>query len=139
MGLIDLVTSLLECSFRVCLPSRKCGTSTELRIAILDAFNEAGIAMPFRQTDATPQGTKGKLKTRFGHRSGSGTRVSDICQGTRLGSSANTGCRERAAVGAGCQMIFPRRTTPELQRRALGRGLFSASDAPRARERGAWL
>ena len=23
--------------------------------AILDAFNEAGIAMPFRQTDATPQ------------------------------------------------------------------------------------
>jgi potassium-dependent mechanosensitive channel len=30
-------------------------TSTDLRIAILDAFNEAGIAMPFRQTDATPQ------------------------------------------------------------------------------------
>ena len=24
-----------------------------------------------------------------------GTRVSNICQGTRLGSSANTGCRER--------------------------------------------
>jgi potassium efflux system protein len=32
-------------------------TSTDLRIAILDAFNEAGIAMPFRQTDATPQNT----------------------------------------------------------------------------------
>jgi small-conductance mechanosensitive channel len=30
-------------------------TSTDLRIAILDAFTEAGIAMPFRQTDATPQ------------------------------------------------------------------------------------
>jgi small-conductance mechanosensitive channel len=30
-------------------------TSTDLRIAILDAFNEAGIAMPFRQTDATPR------------------------------------------------------------------------------------
>jgi potassium-dependent mechanosensitive channel len=30
-------------------------TSTDLRIAILDAFNEAGIAMPFRQTDAMPQ------------------------------------------------------------------------------------
>src|SRR5262249_28659147 len=29
------------------------------------------------------------------HRSGSGTRVSNICQGMRLGSSANTGCRER--------------------------------------------
>src|SRR5262245_38453038 len=29
------------------------------------------------------------------HRSGSGTRVGNICQGTRLGSSANTGCRER--------------------------------------------
>jgi small-conductance mechanosensitive channel len=30
-------------------------TSTDLRIAILDAFNETGIAMPFRQTDAMPQ------------------------------------------------------------------------------------
>ena len=30
-------------------------TSTDLRIAILDAFNEAGIAMPFRQMDAMPQ------------------------------------------------------------------------------------
>jgi small-conductance mechanosensitive channel len=30
-------------------------TSTDLRIAILDAFNEAGIAMPFRQRDAAPQ------------------------------------------------------------------------------------
>jgi potassium-dependent mechanosensitive channel len=30
-------------------------TSTDLRIAILDAFNEAGIAMPFRQTDTMPQ------------------------------------------------------------------------------------
>src|SRR5262249_31774921 len=30
-------------------------TSTDLRIAILDAFNEASIAMPFRQTDAMPQ------------------------------------------------------------------------------------
>jgi small-conductance mechanosensitive channel len=30
-------------------------TSTDLRIAILDAFNEAGIAIPFRQTDATPR------------------------------------------------------------------------------------
>jgi potassium-dependent mechanosensitive channel len=30
-------------------------TSTDLRIAILDAFTEAGIAMPFRQRDATPQ------------------------------------------------------------------------------------
>jgi potassium-dependent mechanosensitive channel len=29
--------------------------STGLRIAILDAFTEAGIAMPFRQTDGTPQ------------------------------------------------------------------------------------
>jgi potassium-dependent mechanosensitive channel len=29
-------------------------TSTDLRIAILDAFNEAGIAMPFRQTNSTP-------------------------------------------------------------------------------------
>ena len=29
------------------------------------------------------------------HRSGSGTRASNICPGTRLGSSANTGCRER--------------------------------------------
>ena len=28
---------------------------TDLRIAILDAFNEAGIAMPFRQTGAMPQ------------------------------------------------------------------------------------
>src|SRR5262249_9158915 len=28
------------------------------------------------------------------HRSGSGTRVSNICLGTRLGSSANTGCRD---------------------------------------------
>jgi potassium efflux system protein len=28
-------------------------TSTDLRIAILDAFNEAGIAMPFRQTNST--------------------------------------------------------------------------------------
>jgi potassium-dependent mechanosensitive channel len=30
-------------------------TSTDLRVAILDAFNEAGIAMPSRQTDASPQ------------------------------------------------------------------------------------
>jgi small-conductance mechanosensitive channel len=30
-------------------------TSTDLRIAILDAFNESGIAMPFRQTDAAPR------------------------------------------------------------------------------------
>ena len=30
-------------------------TSTDLRIAILDAFNEAGIAMPFQQTGAMPQ------------------------------------------------------------------------------------
>src|SRR5947199_868621 len=30
-----------------------------------------------------------------GHRSGSGTRVSNICPGMRLGSSANIGCRER--------------------------------------------
>ena len=30
-------------------------TSTDLRIAILDAFNKAGIAMPFRQTGAMPQ------------------------------------------------------------------------------------
>jgi potassium-dependent mechanosensitive channel len=30
-------------------------TSTDLRIAILDAFNEAGIAIPFRQADATPR------------------------------------------------------------------------------------
>ena len=30
-------------------------TSTDLRFAILDAFNEAGIAMPFRQTDAMSQ------------------------------------------------------------------------------------
>jgi potassium efflux system protein len=30
-------------------------TSTDLRIAILDAFNEAGIAMPIRQTDARPE------------------------------------------------------------------------------------
>jgi potassium-dependent mechanosensitive channel len=30
-------------------------TSSDLRIAILDAFNEAGIAIPFRQTDATPR------------------------------------------------------------------------------------
>ena len=29
------------------------------------------------------------------HRSGSGTRVSNICRGMRLGSSANTGCQER--------------------------------------------
>jgi small-conductance mechanosensitive channel len=29
--------------------------STDLRLAILDAFNEAGIAMASRQTDATPQ------------------------------------------------------------------------------------
>ena len=29
------------------------------------------------------------------HRSGSGTKVSNICPGTRLGSSANTGCRGR--------------------------------------------
>src|SRR3981189_3407495 len=28
-------------------------TSTDLRIAILDAFDEAGIAIPFRQTDVT--------------------------------------------------------------------------------------
>ena len=30
-------------------------TSVDLRIAILDAFNEAGIASPSRQTDASPQ------------------------------------------------------------------------------------
>ena len=30
-------------------------TSTDLRIAILDAFNEAGIAIPFRQTNVTLQ------------------------------------------------------------------------------------
>jgi small-conductance mechanosensitive channel len=30
-------------------------TSTDLRIAMLDAFTEAGIAMPIRQRDATPQ------------------------------------------------------------------------------------
>src|SRR6516225_3476638 len=30
-------------------------TSTDLRFAILDAFDEAGIAIPFRQTDTTPQ------------------------------------------------------------------------------------
>jgi small-conductance mechanosensitive channel len=29
-------------------------TSTDLRVAILDAFNEVGIAMPSRQTEATP-------------------------------------------------------------------------------------
>src|SRR5262249_14067365 len=31
--------------------------STDLRFAILDAFNEAGIAIPFRQTDATQRNT----------------------------------------------------------------------------------
>jgi SRSO17 transposase len=49
-------------------------------------------------------GTKGKLKARFaavrvrtadGPRSGSGTRVSNICRETRPGLSANTGRRER--------------------------------------------
>ncbi len=30
-------------------------TSTDLRFAILDAFNENGIAIPSRQTDATPR------------------------------------------------------------------------------------
>jgi small-conductance mechanosensitive channel len=30
-------------------------TSTDLRFAILDAFNEAGISIPSRQTDATPR------------------------------------------------------------------------------------
>jgi len=33
----------------------KGGTSTDLRIAILDAFNDAGIASPFRRTDVTLQ------------------------------------------------------------------------------------
>src|SRR5262249_25978359 len=37
-------------------------TSTDLRIAILDAFNEAGMAIPFRQTDATPQNMIGCAK-----------------------------------------------------------------------------
>ena len=41
------------------------------------------------------------LRPAFGsqtdHRSGSGTRASNICPGTRLGSSANTGCREPPA------------------------------------------
>src|SRR5205823_11480261 len=38
------------------------------------------------------------------HRSGSGTRVSIICQATRLGSSANTGCRERRnTISPTCQ------------------------------------
>ena len=35
--------------------SKAGSTSTDLRIAILDAFNEAGIAIPFRQTDVTLQ------------------------------------------------------------------------------------
>ena len=59
-------------------------------------------------------GTKGKLKARFAavrvrvlptdYRSGSGTRVSNICQATRLGSSANTGCRERRnTISPTCQ------------------------------------
>src|SRR5499427_6877443 len=33
------------------------GTGTDLRIAILDAFHEAGIAMPLRQTDVTLRNT----------------------------------------------------------------------------------
>ena len=33
--------------------------------------------------------------SRMDHRSGSGTRVSSICPARRLGSSANTGCREK--------------------------------------------
>src|SRR5262249_5954876 len=48
-------------------------------------------------------GTKGKLKARLAavrvrvadHHSGSGTRANNICPATTLGSSANTGCRER--------------------------------------------
>src|SRR5438874_5434172 len=35
------------------------------------------------------------------HRSGSGTRVSNICPGTRLGSSANTGCQGAMDLRAG--------------------------------------
>ena len=59
------------------------------------------------------RGTKGKLKARFAavrvrlqtdHRSGSGTKVSNICLGRRLGSSANTGCPEkRNTISPACR------------------------------------
>jgi SRSO17 transposase len=58
-------------------------------------------------------GTKGKLEARFAlsgcgsptdHHSGSGTKASNICPVTRLGLSANTGCRERGnTISPTCQ------------------------------------
>jgi potassium-dependent mechanosensitive channel len=47
-------------------------TSTDLRIAILDAFNEAGIAIPFRQTDATPRNMEAEYIARSHNGTGSG-------------------------------------------------------------------
>jgi len=55
-------------------------------------------------------GTKGKLKAGFAagsptdHHNGSGTRANNICPATRLGSSANTGCREgRNTISPTCR------------------------------------
>jgi len=76
------------------LPSRKCGTSTELRIAILDAFNEAGIAMPFRQTDAT-------LQNMDWLREAVAEYVSGSSKGIGSGNGKAPGVRKQAIIPAG--------------------------------------
>ena len=68
------------------------------------------------QTVSWRAGTKGKLKAALppsacgsptDHRSGSGTRVSNICRGMRFGSSANTGCRERGSTTSPICLLRP--------------------------------
>ncbi len=68
-------------------------TSTDLRIAILDAFNEAGIAMPFRQTDATPQNTDWLREAVAEYMAGSHN-------GTASGNGKASGSTKQASIPA---------------------------------------
>ena len=79
------------------------GTATDLRIAILDAFEEAGIASPFLRTDVTLRNIdwlRGKAKIAiFGHPPFSGS-----AQSGATASGTKTSCGETIGL-KGCDPV----------------------------------
>src|SRR6516225_3213265 len=65
-----------------------------VRGALQDVGREEVYREPSRSTEKSRQPCRRTPKVQ----ASPGTRVSNICQGTRLGSSANTGCRERRSL-----------------------------------------
>ncbi len=68
-------------------------TSTDLRIAILDAFSEAGLAIPSRQTDATPRNMDWLREAVAEYVSGSSN-------GTGSGNGKASGIAKQASIPA---------------------------------------